>query len=106
MNENEKKVFNFKCKPTYNFQSVEFEFQGTTDDIPEMMALYDCIVKELIVIAPDQSQSSFAKKVVPQEGMPTEKVYAIMDRFGIKYTSKTTKKEASELIQKSLDKSN
>jgi len=96
----------FKCKPTYNFQSVEFEFAGSIDDIPDMMAIYDRIVKELILIAPDQSQSSFAKKVAPQEEMPTEKMYAIMDRFGIKYTSKTTKKEASELIQKSLDKSN
>ena len=51
-----KRMFSFKCKPTYNFQSVEFEFEGGIDDIPEMFEVYQAVLNELMRIAPEHLQ--------------------------------------------------
>ena len=103
--EEHEKKWMFRCKPTFNFQSVEFEFYGGMDDMPEMFAIYKKIVDELMALAPEQP----AKQVVsqpkkPAVDMPTPKMYDIMDKYGIKYTSKTTKAEAQQLIADNLKK--
>lgn len=100
MSENvEKKIYNFKCKPTYNFQSVEFEFVGSVDEIDEMFEVYQAIVNHLMVVAPDQP----AKVSVPAPELASAKQREIMDKFHIKYKSSITKTEAQELIKKSLE---
>lgn len=87
-----------KCKPTYQFQSIEFDYNvNGKDDLPEMFELYQKILKGLMEIAPIQ------EKQAPAEPLATDKQKAIMDRFGIKYTAKTTSKEAQKLIQQSLN---
>lgn len=99
MSENEKRVFNFKCKPTYNFQSVEFEFEGCMDDLGEMFDLYKAIVNGLMLLAPEQP----TKVSIPAPELASAKQREIMDKFHIKYKSSITKAEAQELIKKSLE---
>lgn len=96
----------FKCKPTYNFQSVEFEYVGDKDDIPEMMDLYNEVLKHLMAIAPEQpAKVSQGPIKAPKITKPSEKQYDIMDRFHIPYDDTTTAEEASKLITESIERS-
>ena len=91
----------FKCKPTYQFQSIEFEVAASIDEIPNVIDLYKKVVDELIKIAPEQD-----KKVAnnaPAEPLATPGQKATMDKFGIGYGPDTTKKQAQALIQASID---
>ena len=91
--------FNFKCKPTYNFQSVEFEFFGKVDDIHIMIDIYQAVLNELMRIAPEQP----AKTVAPVAELATAKQREILDKFHLKYKSNITKQEAQELIKQSIE---
>ena len=53
----------FKCKPTYQFQSIEFDFEVDDNcapvaeqDIKDMFELYGKVLKGLMEIAPIQDQ--------------------------------------------------
>ena len=94
-----KRMFSFKCKPTYNFQSVEFEFEGGIDDIPEMFEVYQAVLNELMRIAPEQP----TKTVAPAAELATAKQREILDKFHLKYKSNITKQEAQELIKQSIE---
>lgn len=96
--ERDEKTFNFKCKPTYQFQSIEFDFRGTKDDIPEMVEMYNQVLQELMKIAPAQEKGS-----VQVSNLATDKQKETMKRFGIKFAPTTTREEAQRLIQKSID---
>ena len=101
------RLIRFKCKPTYNFQSVEFEYESDLNHLGEMFEIYKAIVNELMIIAPEQPAKQVEKvsrKVEPAVEMPTKRMYEVMDHFGIKYTSKTTKAEASKLISDNMSK--
>lgn len=95
----DKGVYCFKCKPTYNFQSVEFEFMGTIDDIPAMFDVYQAVLNELMRIAPEQP----TKTVAPVAELATAKQREILDKFHLKYKSNITKQEAQELIKQSIE---
>ena len=88
-----------KCKPTYQFQSIEFDFSiQSTNDLPKMFDMYNRVLKGLMEIAPVQE-----KQAQPKEPLATENQKKTMDRFGIAYNANTTRKEAQELIQASID---
>lgn len=95
---------NCKCKPTYQFQSVEFDYfiDDSIDvkdkDIDKMLVVYEKVLKGLMRIAPVQDT-----KQLPKEPLATEKQKEIMNAYGIKYTATTTQKEAYEKIKKSMD---
>ena len=92
-----------KCKPTYDFQSVEFDWPVQSDeDIADMEAMYQKILDMLVRIAPEQGGTKKAK-AVPAEPLATEGQKKTMDRFNIHYDSTTTKKQATALIQASID---
>lgn len=89
-----------KCKPTYQFQSIEFDYTvNSVADIPDMLNLYTKVLKGLMEIAPIQ------EKQLPAEPPATQKQKDIMDRFGIKYSPNVTSKQAQQLIQKSMNES-
>lgn len=90
-----------KCKPCYNFQSVEFDFEvkSPAEDLPAMFMLYKMVCDGLAEIAPEQPDKS--KKPVAE--LATDGQKQIMKVHGIEFTDKTTKKEAQELIKKSIE---
>ena len=86
----------FHCKPCFNFQTIEFDFEGDENDIPEMMKLYAALYKELAKLP--------INPVVVRDP-PTEKQIEILKRFDIPYNENTiTKKEAQRLITESMNK--
>lgn len=97
------KVYKFKCKPVWQFQSIEFEVTGSKKDIPEIMDLYSEVLAKLMLIAPEQKKDAPAAPAVP---LASEKQKEIMRKFDIPFTNKTTQKEAQGLIQASIDKNN
>ena len=89
-----------KCKPTYQFQSIEFDYNvNSAADLPDMFSLYNKVLKGLMEIAPVQDPKGQPK---PAEPLATPRQKEIMDTHGIKYTATTTQKQAYELIQKSM----
>ena len=102
----------FKCKPTYNFQSIEFEWEaGTELELEAMFNLYDNIVKKLQEIAPEQPTNNVKKETVKKESKKkvvpaTEKQIALMNKFGIKYPEDCSLELAQKLIKENMQKSN
>lgn len=94
-----------KCKPTYQFQSIEFEWEiipEVDEDIQlqAMFKTYEKVLKGLMKISPVQDTKQVQK---PAEPLATDRQKEIMDNYGIKYTATTTQKEAYEKIKKSMD---
>lgn len=102
MNQSEEKVYDFKLKPVWQFQSVEVVVSGTKDDIPAIMDLYSDILSKLMVIAPEQSKAVNQ----PTVKLASDKQKEIMRKFGIEFTAQTTAAEAQALIQQSVEKAN
>lgn len=88
-----------KCKPVYNFQSVEFDYTvNGPDDLAPMFELFSKIVKGLQGLAPEQT-----KATVNREPLASEKQRQIMKANGIPFTASTTRSEATALISKSME---
>lgn len=87
------------CKPTYNFQSVEFDYEVYTEkDLDDMFNIYKEMIDNLVEIAPNQEP---VKNTEPA----TEGQLAILKKYNIKHKPNVSKEEASKLIQKSMAKS-
>jgi hypothetical protein len=86
-----------KCKPTYKFQSIEFEIDCEREDLPNVMDLYEEILEGLIRISPDQSGE--------YKEPATEKQLAILKKFRIPHPINVGKEEARKLINESMNKS-
>lgn len=97
---------NYKAKPCFNFQSIEFEMEiNTKEDWDRFIAIYSRCYKALKAIAPEEVGKSGKKalKPVKVEDPATETQKAIMDKYGIEYPEDCSKKRASKLIQESLE---
>lgn len=92
-----------KFKPVYNFQSAEFEILVDWDNpesVDRAFATYNQCLNKLKDLAPDQPKLVD----VPKVELATDKQKENMDKFGIKYTDKTTKEQARKLITESMKK--
>lgn len=92
-----------KFKPVYNFQSAEFEMLvdfDNPDSVDRAFATYGQCLNKLKELAPDQPKLVD----VPKVELATEAQKENMKKYGIKYTDKTTKEEARNLITKSMKK--
>lgn len=94
----EPRVTHIKCKPTYAFQSIEFEWDLTDDNFEEMILLYSRLVDALKDIAPEQPDNN--KKPAKKGPPATPPQLALLDKLKVKYDKDITAKEASELIDK------
>lgn len=100
--DSEPKTIKLKCKPTYNFQSVEFEyFVDSEEDVEAMFELYSHILTKLMEIAPEQPNQQPSK---PVEEPATEKQIEILKKFKIPFSKNVSKKEAALLIKNSIEK--
>lgn len=101
--EKEVKTMIMKCKPCYNFQSVEFDFNvvDLDNDLPVLFELYKKVIDGLKEIAPEQPDK--AKR--PSAPLATDSQKQIMKVHGIEFTENTTRVEAQELIAKSIEDS-
>ena len=95
-----------KCKPVYNFQSVEFELPVDLDNLEtldELFDIFDKILTGLQAIAPEQQkvQAVAPKQQKPKEPMSTENQQNYLLGLGVplEKSKRMTKKEASNMIK-------
>lgn len=97
-----------KCKPCYNFQSLEFDYIADLDNensLNEMFDFFDKLLTGLQAIAPEQQKvqqvayKSATQK--PKEPMSTENQQNYLLGLGvpIEDSKRMTKKEASNMIK-------
>lgn len=98
-----------KCKPTFQFQSIEFDYEiddtceaVAEQDVKDMFKLYDKILKGLMAISPVQDQRTPAPKI--QDPPATQRQKDTMDLYGIDYPDNITSKQAQALIQRNIHK--
>lgn len=90
------RIYKFKCKVVYNFQSIEFDYEGTPADIPDMMSVYKQCLDELMLVSVDQPK---AVAVKPKDEQASDKQRDILDKLQIEYDPKNiSRKKASYLI--------
>lgn len=94
----EPKLIKFKCKPTFNFQSIEFEFECSENYLEPMFNLYRRVVEGLIAVSPDQPKNGVVAKPA------SEKQIEIMDKFKISYQPGISYEQADAKIQESMRK--
>lgn len=95
-----------KCKPVYNFQSLEYEYIVDLDNeesFNEMFDFFDKMLTGLQAIAPEQQkvQAVAPKQQKPKEPMSTENQQNYLLGLGvpIEESKRMTKKEASNMIK-------
>lgn len=95
-----------KCKPVWNFQSLEYEMDvdlENEESINQVFDIYDKMLTGLQAIAPEQTkvQQVAPKSATPKEPMSTENQQNYLLGLGvpIKESKKMTKKEASNMIK-------
>ncbi len=97
----------FKCKPVFNFQSIEFEVEidpnNFDQEVNTMFDMYDKVLEGLKAVAPEQP-SGKAAPVKPQEPMASPKQVEWLVNLGVDEASakKLTAKQASMKIKELL----
>ena len=100
-------VHRIHCKPVYNYQSVEFDWEihsNTPDsDFVAMRAFYERMLEMLVAVSGNAPQKDVSKPVPPVEEPASERQKQILRDFHIDFKPDITKKQAHALIKKSMD---
>ena len=95
------------CKPVYNYQSVEFDWQINMDnpypDFERMEEMYVRMLQMLVRVSEKAPQKEAGKPSAPVEEPASEKQKEILRNFHIDFKPDITKKQAHALIKKSMD---
>ena len=88
-----------KCKPSYNYQSIEFEWDITDEKSKkEMYEFYKECLEFLQEVAPEQPDKVLFKTAKPRQKMASEKQLDYMDHLGIKHPKNCTSAQAQRLL--------
>ena len=100
-------ILTVHCKPVYNYQSVEFDVEiheGLQEvDFAYMENLYKGMLEMLVSVSQNAPQKDVSKPVAPVEEPASEKQKEILRNFHIDFKPDITKKQAHNLIKKSMD---
>lgn len=91
---------NYKAKPCFNFQSIEFEMEvNNKDDWAKFISIYNRCYKALKAIAPETEKKAQKK---PAPDPVTDSQLEIMQKHGIEVPDNCTRKQAAKLIEDSI----
>lgn len=100
-----------RCKPTYEFQSIEFDWDfdfGDEEDLNKMFDMYVTLLHFLQDVAPDQSKpvkrEKFDKPFKKEDLLASAKQLALLDKLGVIYPTNCSKSVASKLIEEAKSK--
>ena len=95
------------CKPVYNYQSVEFDWDiragSSKSDMEALEHNYELMLKMLVRVSENAPQKEANKPAAPVEEPASEKQKEILRNFHIDFKPDITKKQAHALIKKSMD---
>lgn len=96
----------FKCKPVFNFQSIEFEYEidinseTYDEELAQMFCIYADMLSGLKNIAPEQGKvntPNIGSK--PKEELASDAQKNLLKKLGLPYDDDITKKEAFNMIK-------
>ncbi len=100
-------IHTIHCKPVYNYQSVEFDWDVHTNTVEEdwqtIEYIYSKALEMLVRVSQNAPQVEAKKPVAPVEEPATEAQKQILRNFHIDFKPDITKKQAHALIKKSMD---
>ena len=104
----EYKSLRVHCKPVYNYQSVEFDWEVPYGDsfessLKAMERMYAHMLQMLVRVSENAPQKEANKPSAPVEEPASEKQKDILRNFHIDFKPDITKKQAHALIKKSMD---
>lgn len=95
------------CKPVFNYQSVEFDweihFNSANADFAGMENFYSKMLEMLVRVSQNAPQKEANKPATPVEEPASERQKEILRNFHIDFKPDITKKQAHALIKKSMD---
>ena len=100
-------IHTIHCKPVYNYQSVEFDWdihvETAAEDWKILEDIYSKALEMLVRVSQNAPQKDVSKPVAPVEEPASEKQKEILRNFHIDFKPDITKKQAHALIKKSMD---
>ena len=100
-------IHTIHCKPVYNYQSVEFDWDvhlhTTEEDWQTIEYIYSKALEMLVRVSQNAPQKEANKPAAPVEELASEKQKEILRNFHIDFKPDITKKQAHALIKKSMD---
>lgn len=100
-------ILKVHCKPVYNYQSVEFDWEihigNGKADAAMMESVYSEMLKMLVRVSENAPQVEAKRPAAPVEEPASEKQKEILRNFHIDFKPDITKKQAHALIKKSMD---
>ena len=100
-------IHTIHCKPVYNYQSVEFDWdihvETEAEDWKILEDIYSKALEMLVRVSQNAPQKDVSKPVAPVEELASEKQKEILRNFHIDFKPDITKKQAHALIKKSMD---
>ena len=101
-------ILTVHCKPVYNYQSVEFDWDihcggDYESTLAAMEKFYSRMLEMLVRVSQNAPQKDVSKPVAPVEEPASEKQKEILRNFHIDFKPDITKKQAHALIKKSMD---
>ena len=100
-------VHTIHCKPVFNYQSVEFDWDVHANTVEEdwqtIEFIYSKALEMLVRVSQNAPQVEAKKPVAPVEEPATEAQKQILRNFHIDFKPDITKKQAHNLIKKSMD---
>ena len=100
-------IHTIHCKPAYNYQVVEFDWDvhlhTTEEDWQTIEYIYSKALEMLVRVSQNAPQAEAKKPVAPVEEPASEKQKEILRNFHIDFKPDITKKQAHALIKKSMD---
>ena len=101
------RVLRVHCKPVYNYQSVEFDWdihvETAAEDWKTIENIYSKALEMLVRVSQNAPQVEAKKPAAPVEELASEKQKEILRNFHIEFKEPLTKKQAHALIKKSMD---
>ena len=100
-------IHTIHCKPVFNYQSVEFDWDVHANTVEEdwqtIEFIYSKALEMLVRVSEKAPQKDVSKPVAPVEEPATEAQKQILRNFHIDFKPDITKKQAHNLIKKSMD---
>ena len=100
-------IHTIHCKPVYNYQSVEFDWdihvETAQEDWKILEDIYSKALEMLVRVSQNAPQVEAKKPTAPVEELASEKQKEILRNFHIDFKPDITKKQAHALIKKSMD---
>ena len=100
-------VHTIHCKPVFNYHSVEFDWDVHANTVEEdwqtIEFIYSKALEMLVRVSQNAPQAEAKKPSAPVEEPATEAQKQILRNFHIDFKPDITKKQAHNLIKKSMD---